>query len=70
MRMLLIKELLYVRKMLRYLLDKETIWIRRLYECQKDIIKKESDFDRAFVKANKQNKTLRKFYLRRIIYII
>jgi len=40
---------------LQQLLNKET---NRLYECQKDIIKKESDFNRALVKANKQNKTL------------
>jgi len=40
---------------LQQLLNKET---NRLYEYQKDVIKKESDFNRALVKANKQNKTL------------
>lgn len=40
---------------LRQLLNKET---SRLYENQKDIIKKENDFNRALTDANKYNKTL------------
>ncbi|XP_029679653.1 centrosomal protein of 290 kDa-like isoform X1 [Formica exsecta] len=40
---------------LRRLLNKET---GRLYEYQKDIIKKENDFNKALTDANKYNKTL------------
>ncbi|XP_070169848.1 centrosomal protein of 290 kDa isoform X2 [Polyergus mexicanus] len=40
---------------LRQLLNKET---GRLYEYQKDIIKKENDFNKALIDANKCNKTL------------
>lgn len=40
---------------LQQLLNKET---NRLYECQKEIIKKESELNRAFADANKYNKTL------------
>ncbi|XP_029158200.1 centrosomal protein of 290 kDa-like [Nylanderia fulva] len=40
---------------LNKLLNKET---DRLYEYQKDIIKKENDFNRALIDANKYNKTL------------
>ncbi|XP_026827696.1 centrosomal protein of 290 kDa isoform X2 [Ooceraea biroi] len=40
---------------LQQLLNKET---GRLYECQKDIIKKESDFNRALIEAKKHNKIL------------
>lgn len=40
---------------LQQLLNKET---SRLYECQKEIIKKEGELNRALVDANKYNKTL------------
>lgn len=40
---------------LQLLLNKET---NKLYECQKEMIKKEGDFNRALVDASKYNKTL------------